>query len=219
MCQEKQLLVLGMDRTLMYAGALPLAREPDFKLLDYFAYRRPHLHSFLREAFARFTVGIWSAAPPNYTRMALRELLPAEAEPLFVWDATRCSDEYDPDSCSCVSIRRLRKLKTFGYDLSRIVLIDDRQECMHLNFSNMVPIRPYFGAPEDDELELLSLFLPALDGVPDVRLAPKAYWHKMLPQRRLSRPPVLYPVVDRIPAPVGANATGPVPRLTVLSGA
>ena len=44
---QRQLLILDIDETLVYATETPLERPPDFRVGPFVAYRRPHLHKFI----------------------------------------------------------------------------------------------------------------------------------------------------------------------------
>lgn len=53
----KNLLVLDIDETLLYAADAPLSRPEDFRVGQYWVYCRPFLQQFLGSAFDWFNVG------------------------------------------------------------------------------------------------------------------------------------------------------------------
>ena len=47
--EEKILLILDVDETLVFATEKELSRKADFIVFDYHVYKRPYLNQFLEE--------------------------------------------------------------------------------------------------------------------------------------------------------------------------
>lgn len=58
MPKSNKLLILDLDETLVYATDKKIDHEPDFKVLDYYIYKRPGLDDFLNTCLEWFEVGI-----------------------------------------------------------------------------------------------------------------------------------------------------------------
>ncbi|MCA9018177.1 MAG: hypothetical protein KDA77_22835, partial [Planctomycetaceae bacterium] len=57
--QDRILLILDIDETLLYATGRPLNRDHDFKIGSYFVYLRPFLIDFLNQARKHFQIAVW----------------------------------------------------------------------------------------------------------------------------------------------------------------
>jgi RNA polymerase II subunit A small phosphatase-like protein len=176
----KILLVLDLDETLVYAAERPLGRPPDFTAGLYAVYRRPHLGEFLSSCPGRFDLAFWSSSSETYVRALVPAILPAGAQPVFAWSRGRCVRRFDPETREDYFVKDLRKVKRLGYDLRRVLVVDDTPRKAERNYGNAVYVRPWLGDPDDDELELLGRYLSSLHAVPDVRLVEKRGWRKRL---------------------------------------
>jgi len=64
--QNKPLLILDLDETLIHATTEKLSTDSDFTYADYYIYRRPYLHLFLIDMSLYFQLAIWSSADDQY---------------------------------------------------------------------------------------------------------------------------------------------------------
>lgn len=173
----KQLLVLDLDETLVYATERPLDRAPDFVIEDkYYVYRRPHLAAFLGYAFGHFGVGIWTSASADYATAVVASTVLPVGVPEFVWDIRRCTRRFKPELQRDYWIKDLRKLRQLGYALERTLMIDDSAEMLERNYGNLIRVSQYTGEPDDKELHWLMLYLPTILAVDNVRTLDKRAW-------------------------------------------
>ena len=172
---QRHLLVLDLDETLIHATERPLMHEPDFELASYFVYRRPHLDAFLQFAFAHFDVGVWTSSGEVYATGIVEAIFGAN-KPAFVWASRRCTLRRDFNLDQYVATKRLAKLKQLGYRLEQIIAIDDSPEKHAQNYGNLLRVAEFNGAPDDSELLLLQQWLPGLIQMPNVRKVEKRFW-------------------------------------------
>lgn len=66
-----------------------------------------------------------------------------------------------------------------GYDLARVVVIEDSPEKHGRNHGNLIRVTPFEGVP-DDELAMLPDYLDWLTGQPNVRSVDKRGWQRRL---------------------------------------
>jgi len=59
---QKTLLTLDLDETVVFATEQKLAREEDFRVAQYFVYKRPGLDRFVTFVFEHFKVAVWTAS-------------------------------------------------------------------------------------------------------------------------------------------------------------
>jgi RNA polymerase II subunit A small phosphatase-like protein len=70
-----------------------------------------------------------------------------------------------------------------GYDLARLLFVDDSPEKHTRKYGNLVPVAPFTGKQDDDELEVLTRYLKQLSTQPDVRRIEKRQWRKRMEAR------------------------------------
>ncbi|MFK7905120.1 MAG: NIF family HAD-type phosphatase [Chitinophagales bacterium] len=73
---EKILLILDLDETLIFATEKPLEREADFNVLHYHVYKRPFLKAFLEEVQHAFQIAVWSSASDDYVEEVVKHIFP-----------------------------------------------------------------------------------------------------------------------------------------------
>ncbi len=177
MTATRKLLVLDLDETLIHARETPLARAEDFRALDYFVYRRPHLRHFLDTVAEHFELGVWTSSGELYAQAIVEQVL-APYPLRFVWSNQRCTLVRDWPSDRQVELKALAKLKRHGWSLGDIVAVDDTPAKHARNFGNLVAVSEFRGEPEDQELQLLALYLPSLAQLPTVRHVEKRNWRE-----------------------------------------
>ena len=176
---EQHLLVLDLDETLIFASREPLVRDPDHVVGPYSVYHRPGLASFLDFAFERFNVAVWTSSSPAYARGVCEAIFPDQSLLAFVWASDRCTMRRDIDADQWVQVKNFAKLRRRGFNLDRVLVVDDSPEKHIKNYGNLVLVRPYYGETEDDELHALSSYLAKLSSLPDVRSLEKRNWRRL----------------------------------------
>jgi RNA polymerase II subunit A small phosphatase-like protein len=183
---DRILLILDLDETLIYATETPLDRPPDFEVYDYHVYHRPHLDAFLATCFEHFTVAVWSSASDAYVDAVVDRIFPEPARLLFVWGRSRATlrrlrdfDDgaraYDPWDHLHYQ-KSLKKVKRLGWPLERMLIVDDTPEKSARNFGNAIYPNPFEGALDDDELALLARYIVGMKDEPNVRAIEKRGW-------------------------------------------
>ena len=184
---NKILLILDLDETLIHATDQKLEGEPDFSIFDYLVYKRPYLQEFLNHIKDDFLIAIWSSASDDYVEAVVKKIIPIDLRLEFVWGRSRCSyrrnimiDEYgyyDPDpSNHHYYIKPLKKLKKQGYNLKRILIVDDSPHKSKDNYGNAIYPKAFTGDPNDMELKFLAKYLTSLKNRKNVRLIEKRNW-------------------------------------------
>lgn len=177
---DRLLLVLDLDETLVYATEVPLAAEADYEVPPYFIYLRPGVREFVRSVSSLFRLAVWTSSSPAYAR-AICPLVFDQPEFLeFVWASDRCTPTRHFETDSWCNAKPLRKLKRRGFELSRVLVVDDSPEKHTRNYGNLVAISPFTGDPNDDELVHLSKYLEQLASHADVRRVEKRHWRRRL---------------------------------------
>ena len=75
-------------------------------------------------------------------------------------------------------VKDLKKVRKQGYALEHVLVVDDSREKLERNYGNHIPVQPFEGARDDDELLLLVDYLKQLESVPNVRCIDKRGWRK-----------------------------------------
>ena len=185
--EEKILLILDIDETLIHATEQELNRKADFEVYDYFVYQRPYLKEFLMKVSEDFLLAVWSSASDEYVEEIVRRIFPKDIQLEFVWGRSRCTyrrnlqiDEFGYYSDEYFRhyhyVKSLKKLKRKGYQLERILIIDDTPHKSKDNYGNVIYPKEYKGDLMDNDLKKLSKYLPLLKDSSNVREIEKRNW-------------------------------------------
>jgi RNA polymerase II subunit A small phosphatase-like protein len=187
---QKPLLILDLDETLIHATAEKIRDDFDFQVYQYFVYQRPGLADFLTQCAKYFQLAVWSSASDDYVRAVVSQIFPPGVAPVFVWGRSRCTRFRLPelDGFGFLSLdyaskyefaKRLKKVVRRGFDLKRILIVDDTPEKVSQNYGNAIYIKPYLGAQDDQELAHLASYLRTLLAVENVRFLEKRNWRQL----------------------------------------
>lgn len=151
----RNLLIFDLDETLVHATTSPLVRPADLLWQQYHVYKRPHLVEMLEQASPFYDFAVWSSSSREYVD-AIVDYVFGTAFPLkFTWAIDRCIQRVHPQSNGYVYIKDLRKVQSQGYQVERVVMVDDSPEKLVRQPRNHVQIPPYVG--QADDVELLAL--------------------------------------------------------------
>ena len=188
---EKILLILDVDETLIHATEKILNQKADFKIFSYYVYKRPFLDEFIEAIKNDFLIAIWSSASDDYVDEITKRIIPKDIELEFVWGRSRCTyrrnlriDEYgyyDDDFRNHYHyIKPLKKVKRKNFNLDRILIVDDTPHKSKDNFGNAIYPRAFTGDIEDTELRLLAKYLQTLKDKENVRQIEKRNWQNRI---------------------------------------
>ena len=185
--KDKTLLVLDVDETLVHATEKQLDRAEDFKIANYNVFIRPYLSEFIEGVKDDYMIAIWSSATDDYVEEVVKRIIPKTIELKFVWGRSRCSfkrnlkiDDRGYYSDNYLDhynyVKPLKKLKRKGYQLNRILIVDDTPHKSQDNYGNAIYPKEYRGELEDDELKYLLEYLKILKDKTDIRHIEKRNW-------------------------------------------
>jgi len=149
--ENKILLVLDLDETLVHATERKLEIDTDFQYADYFVYRK-------------------------YVEGIVEKIKPENIEFEFVWGRTRCTTKRDYQLDEYVHEKRLKKVKKKGFPIERILMIDDSPEKTKDNYGNVVYVTAFEGDQTDSELKILAEYLNSIKDNQNVRSFEKRGW-------------------------------------------
>ena len=173
---EKKLVVLDLEETLIHATRAPLNRAPDFHMGFYCVYERPYARELITSLGGRFKMAVWTSANRAYARDAISHIFSRDHRLEFVW----CGDRFTP-FCGSWTLewwyrKNLNKGKVRGYGLKRLIVVDDTPDCLAKHYGNLVRVTPFTGDREDRELLLLLKYLVDLETVENIRAIEKRGW-------------------------------------------
>lgn len=185
--QDKTLLILDLDETLVYATEEALDYAPDFEVFGYSVYQRPFLLDFLHQVQPHFLLAAWSSASDDYVEAIVSQIFSEDFHLEFVWGRSRCSykrniqvDEYGYFNGDYFNhyhyTKPLKKLKRQGFDLNRILIVDDTPHKAKDNYGNVIYPKMFEGDQSDDELKYLGKYLLGLKDDKNVRRIEKRNW-------------------------------------------
>ena len=194
--ENKTLLILDLDETLIHASDKELDRPADFLLDPYHVYKRPHLDAFLAAVENDFFLAAWSSASDEYVQEVCRHIFRKPEQLLFIWGNSRRTyrRNFEPELTRThrlqydrqyYYVKPLKKVKRLGFDLNRILIVDDSPYKVADNYGNAIYPNPYEGEVHDDELLLLAKYLKTLRDEPNVRRLEKRGWRERMIDRYL----------------------------------
>ena len=135
--------------------------ELPYLLSPVYVYKRPLLDDFLIEAAKFCELVLFSSAAESYVHECASFLDPQGQ----FFEGRLLTRQH----CSPLSATVTKDLSRIGRPLERTVLVDDNVASFMLQADNGIPIRPFFGDPDDRELGTLLLELRKLHNDADVR--------------------------------------------------
>jgi RNA polymerase II subunit A small phosphatase-like protein len=188
---DKILLILDLDETLIHASKTLIHEEYDFKVFHYYVYKRPFLDNFLEICAENFQLAIWSSASDDYVAEIVKNIIPSHIPLAFMWGRSRCTpiispqiDEYGYYNLDVTShyeyAKKLFKIKRKGFDLKRVLIVDDTPAKVATNYGNAIYAKEFKGEKEDIELSILSKYLLYLKNEPNVRTIEKRDWRQKM---------------------------------------
>ena len=187
--QDKILLILDLDETLIHATTTQLSSAPNFQVFKYLVYKRPFLEDFLTTCNQFFDLAVWSSASDDYVKEIVENIFPENLPLKFVWGRSRCTPKsqnqinefgyYDGFDHYHYN-KHLIKVKKQGYDLRRVLIVEDTPSKVANSYGNAIYIKEYKGEKEDNYLLLLSKYLLTLKDVENVRTLEKRGWEKRI---------------------------------------
>lgn len=175
---ELPLLILDLDETLVHTVEKPLDRECDFRVDELYVYKRPHVDQFLKEVQTAYRLAVWSAGSEDYVVPTITRLVLPITKPVFIWSRYRCTRRYDWQTGEEVNVKYLKKVKKRGYDLRRVLIVEDTPANVRNSYGNAVYVTAWEGQDGDDELLKLSRYLLKLASEPDFRKVEKRFWRR-----------------------------------------
>ena len=173
----RPLLILDIDETLIHGREEPLDRPCEFLAGRYHIYERPHLNQFLQSVSELYDLACWSSATHDYLEIVVNTITKDLFSPLlFVWDRSRCTRRTDFTLQEEYFLKDLQKVKKKGYDLARVLILEDEPRKVNRHFGNAIFVKPYVGALDDDELPKLASYLRSVADVPNYRVLEKRNW-------------------------------------------
>ncbi len=173
---KDKLIILDLDETLIFSTPTKLSFQEDFIIGEYFIYKRPGLENFIRYIREYFQIAIWSSSSSDYAQSIVNKIF-MESEILkFAWSRERCIAKLDLDTYEQYWIKDLKKVKKIGFDLEKILVIDDSREKLQRNYGNHIPVVPFKGDLKDDELSKLILYLDKIKDLESFRSIEKRDW-------------------------------------------
>lgn len=186
---DRILLILDLDETLIYASEVPLDRAADFRIPKHHVYRRPHLDEFLARVAVHYDLAVWSSASDDYVEAIVAQIFPESTPLQFVWGRSRATERRgDWDDNGYMTdhrgyLKSLHKIRRLGWNLDRVLVVDDTPSKLARNYGNAIYPTPFEGDVADRELELLADYLERLRDKPNVRLIEKRTWRNTVSER------------------------------------
>lgn len=177
---KKKLLILDLDETLVYATEELLERKEDFVVGQYYVYKRPYLQKFIEFCLENFDVAVWTSSTMNYAIKVVDKIFPNPDVLKFFWARERCTFSFDEEGRDNFLEKKMTKVRRCGYDLAKVIVVDDTPEKWRNSYGNLVRVKSFFGETDDNELKKLILYLQQIKSADNVRKIEKRGWHNRI---------------------------------------
>jgi RNA polymerase II subunit A small phosphatase-like protein len=172
---KRPLLILDLDETLIYSSEQALSIGHDFRCGQYNVYKRPFVGEFLETCARSYDMAVWTSATEDYARVIVPALF-GELAIEFLWARERCTQRHDDTTREAYWVKDLKKVKRAGFELKRVLMVDDARRELERNYSNAVIVNPFEGNPADRELLHLAAYLARIAGAEDLQRLEKRDW-------------------------------------------
>ena len=186
--KKDKLLILDLDECLIHSVHKTKVSEMSynfyknsFDVLDgmYRTMRRPHLEDFLNYAFGNFNVAVWTAASADYASEVLKNIGINDSDLTFFYSEKNCTPKYDyGDGWGMghyIYYKNISKLKKRGFDMEKILMIDDKPEYID-SYGNVIKIEAFYGDDSDSELLNMIKYLDLIKDEENYRVIEKRNW-------------------------------------------
>ncbi len=158
MQQQRKLLVLDLDYTLIYPSDTPFATY-DFMIVadgeKIWVKKRPYFDQFIVYADEHYDLMVWSASSEKYVTEIVKHLLP-NVRLVYVYTAKRCTTKWNQfsDEPHPYVIKDLKKVwrRHNPYTKANTFVLDDTPKTYIRNYGNAIPVDRYCGGTDDEEL-------------------------------------------------------------------
>ncbi len=171
----RPLLILDLDETLIHAVEAPLTRDASFRCGPYHVYERPFARQFCVSCSRYYDLAVWTSSTPDYARVVVDHVL-GGVPTAFLWTRDQCTRRFDPEAQDYYWVKDLKKVKRSGYDLDRVLVVDDTRQKLERNHGNLILVSEFTGDPQDRELELLAGYLERIASIENLRALEKRAW-------------------------------------------
>jgi TFIIF-interacting CTD phosphatase-like protein len=154
--------------------------KPIFLVGQFFVYKRPHLQEFIEFCTENFEVAVWTSSTKNYATKIVEEIFPNPHELAFFWSRERCTIRYDEELQETYFEKMMSKVRKHGFDLKKVIVVDDSPEKWRNSYGNLIRIKPFFGEVDDSELKRLIVYLERLKSVENIRKTEKRNWQNRI---------------------------------------
>jgi len=171
----KPLLIMDLDETLIFGTREPLTTTRFFRCGDFYIYKRPGVLEFIRKCATVYKLAVWTSSSSDYAECIADALL-SDATVEFVWARNRCVRRLNFETQEYYWVKDLKKVKRMGFDLGRVLAVDDTAAKLERNYGNLVQVNEFTGDECDTELLDLATYLVELSSAADFRLVEKRRW-------------------------------------------
>jgi TFIIF-interacting CTD phosphatase-like protein len=176
---NRPLLILDLDETLVYSTKKALPCKHDFECCEYLVYKRPAVNIFIESMATRYDLAVWTSSSSDYAHCIEAGIF-ANVPLRFLWSRDNCTRRFDAEMQEHYWVKNLKKVKRAGFDLERVLFVDNTPQKLESNFGNIVAVRDFEGNQSDRELVALAEYLVNIVDTPNFRAIEKRGWREAL---------------------------------------
>ena len=166
----KKYLILDLDETLIFSTKKKISPNSIFIEKNLYINTRPYLENFLKNASKLYNLILFTAADKIYAEKALKII--DEKNEFFILRFFRHHCVYINNSIILKNLHFFRDL-----DFRNVLIIDNNPEHFFCHLRNVMPIVPFFGEKDDEELLKVNMFLEDVWAFEDFRKVLRKSFH------------------------------------------
>ena len=94
--------------------------------------------NFFAQVRSAYQLAVWTSAMASHAAPIARSIFPPDLPQAFVWSRERCTWRRNPETQEEYWLKNLRKVKRLGYDLDRVLMVDDEAHKLEWNYGNHI---------------------------------------------------------------------------------
>jgi TFIIF-interacting CTD phosphatase-like protein len=164
---------LDLDETLIHTSETKKLETFIAKVNSDYLHQRPHLENFLDEVQEFYSLSLWSTAFEDYIFDIIQNSILKNYKFEFIYSRKECTERIDRKLEKIIYFKNISNLIQYGYDLNRILIVDDSWEKIKFHYKNGILIKRFEGQKEDSELLQLKKLLFEIQNFENFRLISK----------------------------------------------
>lgn len=165
----KQLIIFDLDETLLHSCNEWIGKLPSFTIEGAMVHLRPGALDLIKACSEKYAIAVWTASYGNYTKDIITNVFGEYPKLEFVYTREMCIEFVESDGYTAFK-KDISLLMQIGWNISDILVIDDKPEFILPEGVGRLKVRPFFGSSNDNDLIKLADKISNSNSIEDILL-------------------------------------------------